>query len=150
MENNISLKDFLVKAKINTYAGDGVANKLSDGSKELNYKEGIWKYKDKYFGFDPFAGQEVVFKNGKLVWMMDYYGNTFSDDITAKEIYTFLKKAMLKVSQDKPFRGPDIFQEGNFEYICKSEGSVDDFLGFEEIYFNNNKVYKLNYHGGKI
>jgi len=54
---------FIIKAKQNTYAksGEGGEEVLADGSKELVFKEKNFKYRDRYFGFNPFIGQEVVF-----------------------------------------------------------------------------------------
>jgi len=58
----INLNQFLVKAKINTYvlSGEGGEKILSDGSKEFEFKEGKFEYRDRYFGFNPFIGQEIV------------------------------------------------------------------------------------------
>jgi hypothetical protein len=62
-------KKFLVKAKVNTYATDGENNEkiLPDGTKKLEFKEGDFLYRDRYFGLNPFIGEEIVFYNGKVV-----------------------------------------------------------------------------------
>jgi len=69
---NISqLNKFLVKAKINTYtsSGEGGEKVLPDGSKEFKFIEKELKYRDRYFGFNPFVGQEIVFQNRKIIIM---------------------------------------------------------------------------------
>lgn len=86
------LSKFLVKAKINTYAssGEGGEKILADGSKEFEFRERKFKYRDRYFGFDPFIGQEIVFQNKKIVWGMNYYGRVVSKVIPQKQVYQFL------------------------------------------------------------
>ena len=64
---NKELINFILKAKKFTYAdAKGDSKKiLSDGSKEFTYAEGVYVYRDRYFGSNPFAGQEIIFSNGK-------------------------------------------------------------------------------------
>ena len=85
----MELSKFLAKAKIATYASVGEANErtLDDGAKELTFEDGKFKYRDRYYGFNPFIGQEVVSQNGKIIWSMNYYGKIISLVISAKRIY---------------------------------------------------------------
>jgi hypothetical protein len=146
------LNDFIVEAKINTYAsgGEGGENTLEDGSKELIHKNAEWKYRDRYFGFNSFIGEEIVWKGGTAVWGMNYYGKIVSDKVDATQIYSFLKKAMKLVTTERPFRGPANFQDGEWDYTDVSNGTIDKFEGVETIYFRKNKVYELKYNGGKL
>ena len=148
----MELQDFLVKAKINTYASKGEIKerKLKDGSKELIYKKANLMYRDRYFGFNPFIGEEIVFLDNKAIWGMNYYGEILSKNIDPEQLYAFLKKALLLIKQERPFRGPAYFKEEKWNYKDKSCGTVDDFEGTEEIYFEKKKVYELKYHGGNI
>ena len=146
------LSKFLIKAKINTYAssGEGGEKILSDGSKEFEFEEKEFKYRDRYFGFNPFIGEEIAWQNEKMVWGMNYYGRIISEMIPAKQIYQFLQEALKKVREDKPFRGPDNFGQEDFEYFNKTEGILEDFEGEEKIFYKKQLVYKLNYNGGLI
>jgi len=146
------LSKFLVKAKINTYAssGEGGEKTLPDGSKEFEFEEKELKYRDRYFGFNPFIGEEIVWQNEKVVWGMNYYGEVISEIIPAKNIYQFLQEALKKISEDKPFRGSDNFKKVDFEYINKVKGTVERFQGEEIIFYKEQPVYKLNYHGGLV
>lgn len=147
----MNLLEFIVKAKKNTYANPSVkARKLKDGSKELIFKEGHYTYRDKYFGFNPFAGEEIVFQNDKAVWVMNYAGKTKTNPIFSKKIYTFLKKAMQQIKEEKPFRGPSNFKANNFEYRNKSSGDLSSFRGKEIIFYKDKEVYSLEYHGGFV
>jgi hypothetical protein len=57
------------------------------------------------------------------------------------EIFEFLKKAMMNVQDDAPFRGPKIFVEGDFIYTFKFVGSYSYFKGREIIKFKGKKVF---------
>jgi len=148
----MKLNEFLVKAKVNTYAssGEGRERTLNDGTKELTYEEGQFKYRDRYFGFNPFIGEEVVFENNKVVWGMNYYGFITSNKVSAKEVYEFLKKALRKVKSDKSCRGPPKLKDRNFEYINKVDGNIEKFAGVEKIFYKKKEVYRLYYHGGSV
>ena len=143
---------FLVKAKINTYAssGEGGEKILPDGGKEFEFKDREFKYRDRYLGFDPFIGEEIVWQNEKIIWVMNYYGRIISETVSAKQIYQFLQEALKKVTEDKPFRGPDNFRQGDFEYFNKTEGTVENFNGDEKIFYRKQLVYQLNYNGGLV
>ena len=148
----MELSYFLVKAKTKTYASVGERSEktLLDGCKELEYSDGNFLYRDRYYGFNPFIGEEVVFDNGKFIWGMNYYGTLLDDSISAIQVYRFLQKAMRLVREDRPYRGPSKYEEGDFEYIDESEGNIENFYGTETISFKGEKIYKLYYHGGSI
>lgn len=148
----MELSEFLIAAKTGTYASNGEANeqKLPDGSLELTYGAGEFSYRDRYYGFDPFVGQEIVFQDGKAIWSMNYYGHTVDKKYPAAQVYAFLQKAMRQVTLERPFRGPSTFEEGNFTYNDESSGTLESFSGVERILFNGHKVYQLKYHGGTI
>ena len=148
----MKLNEFLVKAKIESYAsgGEGGEKKLPDGTKELNYEEGNFKYRDRYFGFNPFSGEEVVWENGKVIWVMNYYGETFGNIFLAKKVFEFLKKAMKQITAERPFRGPKNFKEDDFEYTDENKGNVGNFEGVERIFYKGKEIYNLVYHGGFV
>lgn len=151
--NRQQLSQFLIKAKINTYAasGEGGEKIIPDGGKEFEFEEKELKYRDRYFGFDPFIGEEIVLEKGKIIWGMNYYGKVISEKIiSAKQIYQFLQEALKKVAEDKPFRGPNNFEQGSFEYFDKTEGALENFQGEETVFYKKQLVYQLKYHGGLI
>ena len=148
----MDLKNFLVQAKINTYANEKKSIKkiLKDGSKKLTYLKNNFKYRDRYFGSNPFVGEEIVWQDEKIIWSMNYYGAITSDILPTKNVYDFLKLALQKVQEDSPFRGPSNFIDGNFEYIDNNTGDIDFFRGEEIIKYKNKEIYRLYYHGGKM
>ncbi len=145
-----NLKEFLIKAKKNTYALSGEMGEkiLVDGAKELTFREEPFFYRDRYYGSNPFIGQEVVFYEEKPVWAMNYTGRCLNNNFSSKEIYGFLKECLQNVDTKNPFRGPRKYKLNEFVYKNKSKGGIDSFSGEESIYFKNKKVYELKYHGG--
>lgn len=147
-----NLCKFLVKAKKVTYAsGDSSkSSKEADGSTSLFFEEGKFKYHDNYFGGEPYGGREVVFFENKAVYIMTYYGQVHDNVSDIKKLYAFLQNALSSIPEDKPFRGPQEYRAGNFEYINKFEGEVDNFFGQEIIKENNLEVYRAKYAGGLV
>jgi len=159
MEVNLKeLAQFLVKAKRNTYAGDRGKVPPKDverpGFKELKFSEGEWKYRDSYTGFYAAPGQEVVRFKGVPVWAMAYSGGMKLKDIgnekLAKQTFDFLKKALMKVDVSKPFRGPQLFDEGPFRYYSLSKGDLTNFTLHEHIKYKGREVFSQECIGGLI
>lgn len=153
--NLAKLAKFLVKAKINTYAGDGKElTPQRPGFYELEYKEGDLEYRDSYAGFYFAPGQEVVRFKGKPVWMMAYSGGMGSkhwgDKELADKTFFFLKKALKQVPEDMPFRGPKNLKEGDFEYKNEVQGNIKDFKGTEHIFYKGKEVFRQDYIGGAV
>lgn len=146
----MELRDFIVKAKRNSYASGAKPKVLDDGFEELTYEEGDLYYRDRWKGSNPFGGEEVIRQNGKTIWIMNFYGYVFSTKVESEKVYGFLRKAMNLVDEKRPFRGPSHFKEGYFEYFDKSEGTLDNFKGTERILFKGEDVYRLEYHGGRV
>ena len=146
------LAAFLVKAKRHSYASGNKAAKLDDGFREFVFEEGDYKYRDRYRARDPkpFGGQEVVWHKGEAVWMMNFYGFMLDKETDSETAYEFLRKAMLLVREERPFRGPSEFIEQDFRYTDESEGNVARFKGTERIFFRGREVYRLHYHGGAL
>ena len=152
MNTAMEFSTFLLKAKQKTYAtgGEGTEENLEDGTRELSYREGSFFYRDRYFGFNPFIGEEVVWENGKAVWAMNYYGMVTDESVPVGDVYRFLQNAMQRVQAERPFRGPDQYEDGDFVYKDASEGNLSQFSGEEVIFFQKKQVYVLRYHGGKV
>ena len=146
------LEQFLVKAKVSAYAsgGEGGEELLADGCKELAFQEGEFKYRDRYFGWNPFVGEEVVWQGDQIIWAMNYYGLVFDEFVPAGQVYTFLQQAMNQVKEDRPFRGPQSLKGDDYKYLDESQGNVEQFTGTERIYYQGREVYRLHYHGGKV
>jgi Domain of unknown function (DUF5680) len=151
------LAAFLVEAKRRTYAGldddATVSTPVIAGSKQLEYNDGELSYRDIYFGMAYFVGQEVVTDKQRAIWSMSYAGGV-SPELTDRDqflgVYAFLRKALLCIGEDRPFRGPSRFEQGSYRYVDTSEGELSEFHGTERIYLEGMPVYVLRYSGGII
>lgn len=142
------LKKFIAEARRNTYAGEEkpIKKALLNGSCQLEYKKGEYFYRDIYFtGKDNFIGQEVVYFNDKPIWSMVYCGSS-----EPSKVSNFLKKSLLSLAEKCRFNEKCEFEESNFRYENKGQGTLEQFGGEEQIFIKEKRVYKLNYHGGLI
>ncbi|MGL4453143.1 MAG: DUF5680 domain-containing protein [Sarcina sp.] len=143
--NTEKIKNFLCRAKKETYAGEAKESKSSrPSSHDLEYGEGNFKYIDTYLGSKNFIGEEAIWINEKPFWAMNYRGRVLCDKFSG----SFLKEVLSSVKEDMPYRGPKIYIKGEFTYQCMIDGDFDWFIGKEEIYLNNEKIYECNFHGG--
>ncbi len=138
---------FRLEANVNTYAAfmNEVDSTRLD-SHDFRYAKGDYVYHDTYVGGEQFAGQEAVWKKGKAVYAMNYVGRVLSDKFSGN----FLKEALRKADINMPYRGPEYYQAGEYVYKAKVSGDINWFQGYEEIYWQNEKVYECYFHGGVL
>lgn len=136
---------FRLEANVNTYAA--FANEVEGtrgDSHDFHYENGDWAYHDTYVGGEQFAGEEAVWKNGKAIYAMNYLGRVLDQKFSGN----FLKEALRAADEKHPFRGPDLYQNGEYCYKSNVTGDVNWYTGYEEIYCNDEKVYECYFHGG--
>jgi transcriptional regulator with XRE-family HTH domain len=144
---NEDIIGFLCKAKKSTYAGKGPECKPSrPNSHDLEYVEGNLKYIDTYLGGEKFSGEEALWKDNIPFWSMNYIGRVLDERFSG----SFLKEVLSLVSKENPYRGPVIYQNGQYKYHCIINGEFKWFQGNEEIYFDDIKVYECFFHGGLV
>lgn len=153
------LKTFLIKAKKETYA-NGNAKKTSPlrpNSNDYEYEETInnnhYLYHDTYFGTTNFIGEEVIYKNNKPIWAMNYRGYTFDNTLSEDAMDNALRPALMKIGEDRevlPLRGPSKFVNGDYTYTFETGGDFKNFFGLEKIYKKDKLVYSLSCQGGEI
>lgn len=142
---------FLLRAKKSTYAA-GEGGKVASSrqaSHDLAYREGEWAYLDTYLGGFAFIGEEAVWRQGKPVWGMNYYG-TMTVETIPEGFSEFLKLSLRHIPPEAPYRGPAVFQEGKFTYTCQWTGALEGFRGEEAISLDGQLIYRLYFHGGII
>ena len=146
---------FLRTAKLATYAAQGddasVPPLLPD-ARQLEYSLGSYLYRDIYFGMLGFAGQEVVYLEGRAVWSMSYAGGLLPgvDKPDAAQIYRALRAALSAAPADLPLRGPDSFEFAGLHYSCTPTGTLDRFHGYESISRQDRLLYDLHFAGGVV
>lgn len=145
------LKQFIYHASRATYASgdESIKVKQPDGSTTIEFAEGDWAFHDNYFGGEPYGGREVVFYQGKPMWMMVYYGFV-NIKIGNAEVYGILMEALRNTTPETPYRGPEVFEKANWRYENNLEGEVENFRGTEKIYRAGECVYEASYIGGLV
>ncbi len=150
------LASFLVDAKRRTYAGLNddatITNPLFSGSKQLEWQDKDWFYRDVYYGMSLFTGMEVVYFKNKPIWSMSYSGGARPDVEVeeAKLIYAFLRSALMKVPLEFPVRGPSAFSTPGLSYTMTGHGDLEFFWGQEEVLTDEISRYALKFAGGLI
>lgn len=95
---------------------------------------------------DYSGGTTVIFYEGKLVWMMHYFG------YYTREAIPILKTALRQAYTHRSFqggRGPSRFVCADGEYTNSAQGQFTSFSGREEIRFVNGSYGGYHvYHGG--
>lgn len=97
-------------------------------------------------GNEHFAGEEAVWIKDIPVYAMNYCGQILHSTYNAG----FLKEALSLVTLEKPYRGMEFYQNGDYSYHCQTEGDFDYFHGEETIYCKQEKVYRCIFHGGSV
>lgn len=88
----------------------------------------------------------MVWKDGVPVYAMNYLGRVLDDGFSGN----FLKEALRAADAKMPYRGPEIYQSGEYLYRCNVTGDFTWFQGYEEIYMKDVKVYECHFHGGLV
>ena len=146
------LKNFLIQANKAGYASGDLKSRTreSDGFTTIAFSKDNWRMVDNYIEGEPYSGCTKIFFKNKIVFMMVYYGAVNSKVKNIKKVYAFLIKALSKMPENHPYRGPKKFKEKNWEYINKWTGEVDQFSGQEKILFNNKTIFWTKYIGGLV
>ncbi len=148
-----ALCQFLVQAKRHTYAGQGddaTVMPLLPGTRQLEYRDGDFFYRDIYAGIPNFVGQEIVYFHNEPIWSMSYAGGIVTQAPEApswREVFAFLRTALLQVSDASPYRGPADIEDGDYRYHHDQQGSFNAFWGEETVTQLGHLVYRLHYSG---
>lgn len=131
------LSEFIVEANKNTWAAEGAeVTPERPGYKELEYEKGLWRLRDSYTGYFRAPGMTTVYYKDMPAWTMAYggHGQTEGYEGQAKETFQFLKGALMRVTSELPFRGPEEYTDGDKMYTFKMmNGDITDGLWREKI-----------------
>jgi hypothetical protein len=146
------LQRFLFAAKLATYAAQGDAASVPPvlpDSRQLEYTDGGFLYRDIYVGMFHFVGQEIVYFSSRAVWSMSYSGGLLPDveSSYAGPVYAFLRKALRALPPELPLRGPALLEEEDMRYSRQCTGSVERFHGSEAVTKGGIRLYELNFAG---
>ncbi len=152
MSQTIELADlvgFLAQARRETYAiPDGDENR--DGTSQNAWRRDAWAYVDRYAGTNPYGGQELVWRDGRVVWMMSYHARILADEPSSDDIYAFQRRVLGDPDPDHLMRGPRNYLYGQWSYDNRVDGDIAGFSGREHIRYADTMVYLMEFHGGVI
>ena len=149
MDSEQALSAFVAEAHRSGYA-TARPQVDDDGRKMLTYERDNWRYRDVYYGSEAFGGHEVVFFHGDPLWGMHYYGDLTTEDANRGETYSFLRTALGRASEDRPYRGPERFERDGLTYRRSVEGDLRRFEGEERITADGATVYRGTFAGGRL
>ena len=149
------LERFVRAAKLATYAAQGddaTTVPLLPDSRQLEFRQGEFLYRDAYVGMLRFVGQEIVYVQTHAIWSMSYSGGLVDgiDAARAKGVYAALREALRASPEDLPLRGPPRFESQGFGYACETDGSFDSFHGTERLEQGGQLVFRLDFAGGRL
>lgn len=149
--NKKVLRQFLIDSNKVGYAGGKEKKwiKEPDDSTTIPFEKDDWKSHDNFFGGEPYGGRTVVFYKGKPVWIMVYYG-WIVEKVETNLVYEILRKALIQMPKDYPFRGPKEYRKSKYVYTNSWEGEIERFSGEEKITLEEQLIYKANYIGGIV
>jgi hypothetical protein len=146
------LADFVVEGHTEGWAAEGSeVEPVFPGMKSIYHKSGNWEYRDNYFDYFRAPGFTVVSQNNVPVWMMAYFGagQTPGYESIVKPTFAFLKRALMRVTPDMPFRGPSEYTEEDWNYRFKVlRGDIEDFIWEEAIRKDGDLVFVQTGGGG--
>lgn len=145
------LRAFLVESNAAGYAGgdEKLWTSESDHSTTIRFSRGPWSSHDNFFGGEPYGGRMVVFHDSSPVWMLVYYG-WVAEQTDPDQVYGVLRKALMHMPAEAPYRGPERHDDGAFTYTNKWDGGIERFSGEEEIHEGGRAIYQATYLGGLV
>lgn len=139
------LSEFIVEANGKTWAAEGAeVEPQRPGYQELEYRNGLWLLRDSYTGYFRAPGMTTVYYNDTPAWTMQYGGHGQSEghESHTKQTFNFLKAALMKVTVQLPFRGPEEYVEGDNTYhFTMLSGDINEGLWREEITENGELTF---------
>lgn len=145
-----TLEEFLFKARLKTYAGDGgKVPSVLKGSSQLEFTEGDFLYRDVYYtGKNTFVGLETIYYKEKPAFSMSYFGNWGT--MTEEEIDLILRGALIANPETRAFTDVKWEKDG-FVYECATEtDSIDEIGGTEVISKDGEQLYYFYYAGSLL
>ena len=144
------LKMFLIEAKQNTYAGEGLRRKRMY-VKMYKYERAKWKYEDRYVGGLCETGVEIVRYKNYPIWSMCYRGGMLQNvKPSSSETFSFLRTCLKRPPKTLPVRGPQNYTWDNWIYNNQWKGNLINFGGTEWIEYDGMQIYEDTYLGGFV
>lgn len=152
---------FVLKAHRHTYAAPKeIRDKhrmqipFLPGHKCYYYPDGDWEYYDGYIGSEMAPGREFFSYKGMPFSAMSYQGQqnqSYPDEFFQNQVFPFLREALMKATEDIPFRGLNGFRDKNLLYGFTIKGNWKYFKAREKIIYipDGNEVFFQDVMGSR-
>lgn len=150
MIDSNKLIDFLLRSRTKTYVGNGgKVEPLLVGSRQLEYSENGWLYRDIYnIGNGKFVGLETVYSENIPIYSMSYYGNF--EKMSETEVDKILRRALNDKWKEARLWNHLRYKIDGYTYLNKGSGGIEEFVGTEKIQKNRIELYFFYYAGGLV
>lgn len=119
---------------------------------EWEFTQGDWSYKDSYTGFIKSVGQEIVRYRNEIIWANSYCGGmTEGNADLAGVTFEFLKECITRDdSMFQSVRGPKQHSKDNWQYLYDQQGTIENYIGYEQIFHDGELVFFHRTIGGTV
>lgn len=146
------LRMFLFEAHTKIKGTNKPTYSSPEGTHQIVYENGGWKFEDEWYGTTPFSGFTKISYYGDVCWTMHYWGSFlvgFDQDKTCR----LLMELLWDPDLNQPWRGRpgNTNFEGGGHYYNDSCGDISSFNGCEFIHNSKNLMtYRSEYRGGLV
>ncbi len=152
------LVKFLAKAHKEAAYGVFLKGIIYDNTVKKTFKLDNWIFENEHLNGNPMCGEERVFYDGMMIWAMSYRVHYFTGSESGEKLVRFcLRKAMTKMDENCPLRGPEeyVTDDHLYRYENTYDGTISDFTGEEKVFIgrqigNKNEIYFMKYIGGLV
>ncbi|MGC9603584.1 MAG: DUF5680 domain-containing protein [Minisyncoccia bacterium] len=118
--------------------------------KVIVYRKGHYLVVDRYTGDEQYIGESITLYRRRPIFGLNYYGKILDSKFKPRDVFDFLKKALVAGAGRTPYRGLDKFKENGFLYRNSFTEKRRIVKGEEKIFYKNKLIYIQAYHGGLI
>lgn len=149
-EHGKEIRKVFYDSQIKYASGEIQPTTEPDGAHAIEIVDGIWRYRDLWYGGEPFAGTTTIFLCDEACFVFQYRGRITPFVKDKQIVLAALMDALQHPVMDTPWRGPRRFRTiHNLQYRNQWSGGLRNLSGVETITDpqENRTFYKASYNG---
>ena len=149
-EHGKEIRKMLYESQIKYASGEVQPMTEPDGAHVIEIVDRIWRYRDLWYGGEPYAGMTTIFMNDQPCFVLQYRGRIMPYVEDKRAVLAALMDALQHPVPDTPWRGPRKFRTSSgLRYRNQWQGGLRDFAGTELITdsYTDETLYKATYNG---
>lgn len=149
-EHGKEICKMLYESQIKYASGEVQPTTQPDGAHMIEIINGVWRYRNLWYGGEPFAGTTTIFMDDAACFVMQYRGRIMPYVEDKSTILAALMQALQHPVAETPWRGPHKFKTNDgLRYRNQWQGGLRDFAGTELITdsYTDETLYKATYNG---